>query len=277
MAALLFGHPLPYFFACLFLVSFVIVNALVLPKSFGMSPKQPEDRRDVVSTSLASPSHKMVFAIRHGTSTANEFMRQAGNQWGDPTFTDKTDVDAPLSETGRRQARTLLQQKELFESVDLILVSPLRRCLQTYMEGVHPISEKRALVVPLIRERVYTQSDTSPYSFSELSEAYPSLDWSEALKHDHPWHYTPSPDEDYEEWRPNDGRQWYAVPGEPEDVFEKRMNEFEIWLRRRPESRILLVSHWGVIRHFTSEEAGNCHIVQFKIELENNDEEGLIN
>ena len=253
--------------ARLLLISSALVNALVLRQSFGMSPQLPDDRQSTV----AAPRQKTVFAIRHGLSTANVYMRKAGNQWGDTNFIDRTDIDAPLCDIGVQQARELWKKKELFESVDLVLVSPLRRCLQTYLEGVHPVCGAKAVVLPLLRERVYTQSDTSHFTVEELTLTYPSLDWTEARKHNHPWHYTPASHEDYEEWRPNDAKQWYAVPGEPEDVFGERMKELEGWLRQRPETRILVVSHWGVIRHFTSKEAGNCQVVQFEIEAESDE------
>ncbi|GKY97369.1 hypothetical protein MPSEU_000695300 [Mayamaea pseudoterrestris] len=245
-----------------------IAKALALHQTITMGLSQPQNQRptDVVSSPIALP--KTIFAIRHGLSTANEYMRKPGNQWGDPDFNDKTDIDAPLSEVGRRQARLLLNNKELFESVDLVLVSPLRRCLQTYLEGVQPVCAKKAIVLPLLRERVYTQSDTSSFSLQELSRQHPSLDFSEVLIHENePWHYTPSAlDGEYEEWRPNDAQQTYAVPGEPEHIFERRMNELGHWLQQRPETRILIVSHWGVIRHFTNKEAGNCQVVHFQLE-----------
>jgi broad specificity phosphatase PhoE len=241
----------------------VAILALVISSAVVLSLQFSRQERPSMPPALSS---KTIFAIRHGTSTANEYMKQPGSQWGEPSFCDKMDVDAPLSRRGLEEAHGLLKHSDLYESVDLVLVSPLRRCLQTYQLGIEPVCTKKAVVQPLLRERVYTQSDTSQYTLGQLSRQYPSLDWNEALQHGEPWYYTCSPNEKYVEWRPNDANQWYAVPGEPLVDFENRMKVLEEWLAQRPEKNILMIAHWGVIRHFTSQETENCHAVQFKLE-----------
>lgn len=248
-----------------------------------------------------------LLCIRHGVSLANEFI---GNRWGSPSFRDDPNlVDAALSKNGIQLTKTelpkqLLQQDE-FKSflmrtknettnsnnggVELVLISPLTRCLQTYVYGVEPVlrkllneqddfqndndSQRRKLPIPvlahpLLRERVYTASDTGR-PVAVLEEEFPSIDFSECHKArkkrkgvegkndaNDIWWYTGldengTIDQDYKEWRPHGQGQWYAVPGEPAAVFEKRMEELKNWLFQRKETKILLVTHWGVLRYLS--------------------------
>mmetsp|Transcript_45633 Transcript_45633/g.111139 ORF Transcript_45633/g.111139 Transcript_45633/m.111139 type:complete len:997 (+) Transcript_45633:180-3170(+) len=237
---------------------------------------------------------KSLLCIRHGISVANEFMARPGNQWGDATFRDDpTLIDAPLSQSGRQmteellhhQLRTQTDIQEFLSNVELIIISPLTRCLQTYQVGVEPVlaelgvlsrlnadtGEKISvsppvIAVPLIRERVYTASDTGR-DISTLHQEFPRVNFDECVQPDdgettstaeksvqqQAWWYNPTTTDksNYVEWRPYGQGQWYAVPGEPEDVFENRMVQFDEWLSDRPEKNILIVAHWGVLRHMS--------------------------
>ncbi|KAG7373726.1 histidine phosphatase superfamily protein [Nitzschia inconspicua] len=240
---------------------------------------------------------KRLLCIRHGISVANEWMQQPGNQWGDATFCDDpTLVDAKLSETGRLTSQTVLQRQlndnpllhETLQQVELILVSPLTRCLETFQYGVEPLllnnnnnnnhndhdddrsssSTITTLALPLICERVYTISDTGR-SVAVLKQEFPHINFDECCPSE-PWWYTgqqQSPSDEttlttttntnpdsYKEWRPFGQGQRYAVPGEPLQVFEERLQRFDEWLAKRPETTILIVAHWGVLRHLAHEQ-----------------------
>jgi broad specificity phosphatase PhoE len=221
-----------------------------------------------------------------------------------PTNTFRDDpnlIDAPLSYRGKQHTIEYLQQQltpsspqrndispasKLLQEIELIVVSPLTRCLETYQYGIEPIltqtktrttgngdigsnsSSGRSflppvLAHPLIRERVYTSSDTGR-PISILQQEFPHVNFEEcrALNNDR-WWYTGDSDTDdsrlqhsqqhYEEWRPHGQGQWYAVPGEPLHVLERRLDEFDMWLSQRPEQNILIVAHWGVLKHLSSE------------------------
>jgi broad specificity phosphatase PhoE len=206
---------------------------------------------------------KRLLCIRHATSLANEFMAQPGNTWGEVTFSDDANLrDAPLSETGIQQCvdnlhPQLLQDQfvDFLEQVELVICSPLTRCLETFTNGVEPklkqyhgeMKKIPVLAVPYLTERIYTASDTgSP--ISDLQTKFPLVDFSDCPNG---WWYSQQYPES-EEWRPYGQGQWYAVPGEPEAHFEERMLLLDQWIRNRPERNILLVAHWGVLRHFTS-------------------------
>jgi len=228
------------------------------------------------------PIVKRLLCVRHGISVANEWMSRPGNQWGDANFRDEGKPDSPLSETGRRNAEAFLKRQfqqqqprllEVLDEVELVLISPLTRCLETFQYGVEPILIDRLqktqgnhqkkvpiLALPLLRERVYTTSDTGRAA-SVLARDFPTVDFSECPA-EGPWWYTGSGDNDNdsrndnhlqnEEWRPHDKNQWYGVPGEPPDVFAARMALLDEWIASRPETTILMVTHWGVLQHLTN-------------------------
>lgn len=163
----------------------------------------------------------IVYGIRHGTSVSNEWMT-GDNTWGSPMYDDTGNTpDAPLSATGIMQAQELaatlqwqieqLSSSELedaqtrpsqyewkdaqvvshdnhhdwFSSIQLIVVSPLTRCLQTYQYAIQPLLKTdngptpQVLVHPLLAERVYSVSETGR-PVSALQDDFPSkeLDWN---------------------------------------------------------------------------------------------------
>jgi len=121
------------------------------------------------------------------------------------------------------------------------------------MEHIDNFQERvPVLAIPLLRERVYTASDTGRPS-SILEKEFPSVNFEECKRqHDHWWYNHQGNESDYEEWRPYGDGQWYAVPGEPEVIFDARIKELDEWLSQRKETNILMVTHWGVLRHLTS-------------------------
>jgi broad specificity phosphatase PhoE len=264
-------------------------------------------------------------------------MNQPGNRWGDATFRDDpTLIDAPLSSIGKQHTIEYLQQQLdpsspvqqqqqqqqqqqpsqhyhlsasiLLKEIELIVVSPLTRCLETYQYGIEPILNKirtkkeeeeedensggqqqrccdydytrnsfsrspppppMIMAHPLIRERVYTSSDTGR-PISILQQEFPNINFDECCcahpSNNDQWWYTggesgtdSSPHQhdnnnnNNEEWRPYGQGQWYAVPGEPQHVLERRLDEFDLWLSQRPEHNIMIVSHWGVLKHLSSD------------------------
>ena len=246
--------------------------------------------REAAATSTTTT----VYFIRHGRSVSNEWMEGSPeNGFGAPTYSDYNGNvrDAPLSPTGLAQAkalcRTLQQQQDddddassawLQDDVQLIAVSPLTRCIETFVHGVAPAirGSTHVCVAPLLRERVYTLSETGR-PFSVLRQQFQTeesneqcWDWSACDETDSDeWWYTKPHDastkeEEEEEWRPLPGI--YAVPGEPQVVFDQRMEELRQWLCHRPEQCILAVAHWGVIQHFAPQDhIDNCQVVRVEL------------
>ena len=236
----------------------------------------------------------IVYGIRHGRSMSNEWMT-GDNEWGNPTFNDRNNIrDSPLSEHGIRQAQLLCQQ--FFQEisaltmkndsnnknpkcsdhwlchVDMILVSPLTRCLQTYQYAIEPLlpmvasfkSFPRPYVNPLLSERLYSRSEMGR-SVLELQTEFPQMDWSffdisedkTIGQSNNIWWYDPTvptpfntnvddnncktvsdshtttSEELTNEWRPYGDGQFYTCPGEPELIFQRRMEALRLWIYQK--------------------------------------------
>ena len=218
------------------------------------------------TTQITSIPTKQLLLIRHGHSLANEWMDQEGNRWGDATFTDPPNLsDARLSHKGEQQARDLAirlqDHHDWLQHIELVVVSPLTRTLQTMELGVFPCLSPS---VPILAhdgmsERVYTASDTGR-TVSELTKEFPHVDFT-MVPSDHWWFPTDTTDKSLElveEWRPFGQGQEYSVPGEPMNVFQERMKRFQTWVARRPEKSIVIVTHWAILKEWTGEEFENC-------------------
>jgi broad specificity phosphatase PhoE len=163
--------------------------------------------------------------------------------------------DRPLSDLGIHQARQLGHELNL-DGVELVVVSPLTRALQTMHYAVLPkLSDSIPILAhPDATERVYTTSDTGR-KVGKLQSEFPIVSFDLLESRDIWWYHTDTPGP---EWRPCDAQQFYAVPGEPQHLFEDRIDRLQDWLFQRPERRLCLVSHWAVLRSFTGCEFGNC-------------------
>ena len=169
----------------------------------------------------------------------------------------------------------------LIDDIDLVVVSPLTRALQTLEIGLLPhlnaikkTSSTKSndgkipiVAVPDSAERLYLISDIGK-PLSELSQQYEYVDFQHQVAYDtrddndltnnksneDVWHYNPTSTEEinqYVEWRPNtEGQQYYCL-GEPQREFDIRMKKFYDWLERRNETCIVVISHHGVINWFT--------------------------
>jgi broad specificity phosphatase PhoE len=262
-------------------------------------PSLSPSRTTNAATNPTSCRKKVIYCVRHGQSISNEWMERPGNVWGGVNYNDfgGNTPDAPLSDQGIAQAKALTTTMEQSllggdcdEAVELVVVSPLTRCLETWSYYYSSLQQTTTtvattttttpavvVVLPLATERVYSLSETGrpkstllqafPSSLSLCSTIHPNnWDWSHVPDHDESWWYTGAgrtkngddddgrsdQEEEEAEWRPHGQGQVYAVPGEPEHVFAQRMDALRHWLLyERPERILLLVTHWGVIRYLS--------------------------
>lgn len=240
--------------------------------------EMPSLNNDAVG--VASTAETTVFFLRHGRSLSNEWMEGSPeNNFGAPTYNDYNGNirDSPLSPAGIAQATDALQKHTRWlDQVELVAISPLTRCIETYLHAAGNAKIASATVPvcvqPLLRERVYTLSETgSP--LTDLQERYAvhsTWDWSPCAEEEEWWYTGAKEDADCDEWRPLPAV--YAVPGEPMEVFQERMEALRKWLMDRPEQCILAVAHWGVMQHFCPRPTiENCEVVC--VRLERSDEE----
>eukprot|EP01031_Cornospumella_fuschlensis_P031219 gene31219-37730_t len=187
-------------------------------------------------------------------------------------------------------------------NIDLLLVSPLTRTLQTatyifqHEEEVLPANVPK-ISHPLLAERVYLAADTGRRK-ENLAHEFPHFDhrhlptdddwWfkqhadfvyntythtqmlhdtdtrtSEGLHHVHAHYATPS--------APlcHPYEEWrpasvqpYPTAGEPKHFFRSRMQRARQYLLSLPYNNVVVVSHWGVIRALTGKETRNCEVLK---------------
>ena len=261
---------------------------LLIGRSLALSamPSRIATAKGLKLSSQGQCEGKTIILIRHGCTYMNEYLAVPGNRWGDSNFTDIFEEsvmhlyrDTPLSTKGMRQAKNLAsaaprdkytgERIDLSNIVDLVVVSPLTRALQTTELGIFPhfaASNTPFVALQLATERLYLISDVgSP--ISKISSKFPFVDFKTEFKHvptTDEWWYTHK-DEFYDEWRPCGQGQRYSCRGEPDDHFNKRMAALYDWLESREETVIALICHYGVIEYLTGgEEFGNCEIASFK-------------
>lgn len=197
----------------------------------------------------------------------NEYLGRRATAFGAPHFTDVFPPsqlhlyrDTPLSPTGKQQALHLRKTSSKdFTDLDLIVVSPLRRALQTLHLGLPETVHKNVPIIahPAAAERLYLISDIGS-RVEHLQEEFPYVDFSQVTEDC--WWYEPSKNKDkpYIEWRPTGKSQKYACPGEPEEHFNSRMAHLHSFLNERTEKNIGVVCHHGVIDRLLGVDFDNC-------------------
>ncbi|KAL3944711.1 MAG: hypothetical protein SGBAC_001226 [Bacillariaceae sp.] len=153
----------------------------------------------------------------------------------------------------------------LMDEIDLVIVSPLTRALETMDIGLYPLIKARNIPIvanPLASERLYLVSDVGK-TRNVLKKEYEYVDFDSCIPSgDKSWHFQPTQDlkKTYVEWRPAGEGQVYACLGEPQDCFDRRMVDLYRYLDQRPEGTIVVVCHAGVIDWFLHETLGNCEL-----------------
>ncbi|WP_066739483.1 histidine phosphatase family protein [Cupriavidus sp. D384] len=166
-----------------------------------------------------SLAYTHLIVIRHGETAWNRERRLQGQ------------IDIPLNDTGRAQARALAEALT-GEPIDAVYTSDLGRALET----AKPLAQALGLTVraePRLRERCYGELEGMTYA--EVAEK-----------------------------RPDDFARWqarvpdYAPPeGESLREFHERAVEVALSLsRRHPGERIALVAHGGVLDCLYREATG---------------------
>lgn len=220
---------------------------------------------------------KSVLLIRHGQSVFNEKMDLFFDNNADEKFAVEDDpyewwerrdhydpftVDAKLTKKGIDQAVDVGNKiKDL--KIDLFVVSPLQRCLETF-ENIFKVKKddrtKNVILNPLASERVNSSCDVGS-SIVTLKKKFPRFDFS-SLKEGSNWHAALSGSSCYED-------KFCVVPNmsppkvmEPLNEFSKRIDKFKLWLRSRPERQICVVCHAVVIHEFTGTWVENCSVTR---------------
>lgn len=178
-----------------------------------------------------------IHLIRHGQSTFNALF--------DLNRVDPLHFDARLSRIGIEQVAAARQAASDI-TVDLVVVSPLTRAIQT---AVGPFGETavRIIVTELHRERLENSCDVGR-SPSALSAEFPMLTFDHLSD---PWWYDGQ----------KDGR---GVAVEPDELFARRVTDFSRWLRARPEDVVVVIGHGEFFRRLSGRNLRNCEIMEWR-------------
>lgn len=120
-----------------------------------------------------------VWLIRHGLTNYNVLSKQSRTDNSEKTFRwDPEFADAVLAPEGIEQLEASIGRAHSLD-VALVLVSPLRRALQTceILFSAHP-NRPQVLVQPLLHEVIDTAHDASVFAGEPLS-GYSHYDWSQ--------------------------------------------------------------------------------------------------
>lgn len=187
-------------------------------------------------------SAKHIHFIRHAQSEHNA--RAAVTPDEDIVRHDPTMRDARLTALGKDQAIALRAELAGLQDIELVVVSPLTRTIQTTLAAFsdHPAPR---LIEPLHREKQESYCDIgrSPVLLAtELADL--------SFGHlDDPWWFH----------GPLDGAPY---PRETLAAFEQRVNQFANWLSARPESAMAVVGHGTFLRHLTGVHYANAQRVE---------------
>ena len=214
----------------------------------------------------ASASTKAVWFVRHGQSEANVLFYAGKVQEA------RAIRDPGLSEQGVAQARgvpakyqavlgSALSIEPSTEQIDLLVISPMRRTIQTAMHAFGDWLATRAaagssvpiVLAPDIQETGDVLCDTGrPASEvrAEFEAAYPCL----------PFDTLP------EDWCQKEGL--YAHTG---NALAMRFRKFTRWLQARPEQNVLVVAHHNVFLGMLGISFLNCEVRKFALQCRSAD------
>lgn len=185
-----------------------------------------------------TPQRKRVWFVRHGEAEHN-------------ATRDSSVRDPGLTPKGCEQARALARTKALEVGAQLIVVSPLRRTLQTAELALPDVSAPR-VATPLIQEIGTSNADTGRPAEELRAEFGVEFDLSEV---EDMWYVKPAP--------------WCKQRRIPLDgglrALADRQCAFVAWLQRRAETSMVVVTHHGFICHLLAVELRNCEVAAMEL------------
>jgi broad specificity phosphatase PhoE len=209
----------------------------------------------------AMPSGRHVLLVRHGEGTHNVKWRPGGASWRARC----KEIDPRLTPRGTEQALALVGHP-LLSSVDLLVVSPLSRAVQTaslafgkqlgMVEGCaasnstesseHAVGTTRAapgacrVVLTALHSERWSAPCDEGRSKSELVTDYPFLKaWGG---------FEDLPD------------VWWPTKASDAEWTERRLPAFLRWLDEQPEARIAVVGHGAFFAAMLGRHLKNCEV-----------------
>ncbi|CAB1116470.1 unnamed protein product [Ectocarpus sp. CCAP 1310/34] len=165
---------------------------------------------------------KTVHFIRHAEGTHNE----AALKEGRAAYAKIEHLDARLTDLGKQQCATLKATKHGVEKeAQLVVVSPLTRAIQTAMLTIDQVEGVPWVALECVRERAGAHPCDRRRCVSELKQEYPDISFDE-IKDEKDVYFDSLGEE-----------------REPNDLMADRGRELLSWLKERPETNIVVVTH----------------------------------
>lgn len=177
--------------------------------------------------------NKSLFLIRHGHALHNEFFMKMGVK----AFRIPEVIDSPLTSVGVQQATDLSQRWKKKKDIELVLVSPLKRCLETaniiFKDTQIPILCQEFLREYPIGEDTCNMRSPTNY----LKNDYPNIDFSDIqLQIDSLW----------------------TEERETIDQLNHRIETMIQYIQKRKETKIAIISHSSYLGQYKDNKI--CYI-----------------
>jgi len=182
---------------------------------------------------------KILHLVRHGHSLHNELFHKIGVQ----AFRIPLTIDSPLTQEGHLQSIELGQSWQNKKEIELVLVSPLTRTLETCM-NIFGDTEIPIISQEFLREYPIGEDTCNKRSsLTSLNNRFPKIEFQLDVDQDTLWK------EDYRENMIE---------------LEQRLEKMITYLQKRPEKNIAIVGHSSFFGQFKDNHIGY---------IENGDEE----
>jgi broad specificity phosphatase PhoE len=209
---------------------------------------------DIMKSSNYYSHTKVVHFIRHAQGTHN--VKEAYN--------DVENIDARLTEQGQEECRSMAESirqaaqessstaaanlAELHESAQLVVTSPLTRCIQTSLSSFPMLAERNVPFVAHsgVRETVNFNCDRRR-NIQDITKDFGDgvVDFTHVpTDHDDVW-------EAYEKRLGTPEKSWENIRESGElHVAAERGRQFMEWLQTRPERNVVVCTHSAFLRCF---------------------------
>lgn len=164
-----------------------------------------------------------IYCIRHGLSLHNKLY----NIHGSSTFSNSDYVDTLLLPEGREQAINLGKNWEEINNIELVIVSPLKRTLET---ASHIFKDKKIPIIALELSREYPlglHTCNKRSNKEELELLYPNIN--------------------FDDLKSNKDILWNENELETINSLEERINIIKKYIKSRKETNIAFVNHSSFI------------------------------
>ena len=191
---------------------------------------------------------KLLYCIRHGTAWHNIAFWKIGKR----AYTEYNDT--PLVDKGKDEARLLNKTWDNINDIELILVSPLTRTLETATLIFKDIDVPLIALDALMEYPQAEEICNLRIEKNDLIRKFPNVDFSTLS--DNPRLF----------W--NDE----FIPKKQKLLLEDRIEQFKKYVRKRSETKIAIVSHSSFLGHMIFDKIGDeynelkhCHPYEYEI------------